>query len=78
MVFNFFFYELLSKSFLIIIPTFLLIDIVVNLNTGYFLKGQVIKNRISIIEKYVKKNFLTDIISVFPFIISILNEVMYL
>lgn len=70
-VFDYSYAYLIPRQFVYILPLILIMDILVNMNTGYFDKGQVVKNRIHIIYFYWKKNFISDIISVIPFIISL-------
>ena len=41
-------------------------DILINLNTGIILKGNVILNRETILRNYLKQYFLKDIISIIP------------
>lgn len=54
--------------------TILIIDVFINMNTGFFDKGQVVKSHFSIIKHYIKKNLITDFISVVPFIFSLYAE----
>ena len=44
-----------------------LADILVRLNTGYYLKGFLITNRVAIVKKYLKASFFLDLISSLPF-----------
>ncbi|EAS03000.2 cation channel family protein (macronuclear) [Tetrahymena thermophila SB210] len=48
-----------------------LADIILNFNTAYFSKGQIIYNRVKIIKNYLKTKFLGDLLVVVPFIISL-------
>ncbi|KAL4480340.1 hypothetical protein ABPG74_020856 [Tetrahymena malaccensis] len=74
MVFQFYFTDLISLNMLISIPTLLIVDIVINLNTGFFFKGQVIKSRIKNLEKYFKKHIFIDTVCVFPFLFTLYGE----
>ncbi|KAL4505999.1 hypothetical protein ABPG72_013760 [Tetrahymena utriculariae] len=74
MVFQFYFTDLISQNMLLSIPTLLIVDIVINLNTGFFFKGQVTKSRIKNLEKYFKKHIFIDAICVFPFIFTLYGE----
>ncbi|KAL4444512.1 hypothetical protein ABPG74_016805 [Tetrahymena malaccensis] len=48
-----------------------LADIILNFNTAYFSKGQIIYNRSKIIKNYLKTKFIGDLLIVVPFIISL-------
>ncbi len=37
------------------------VDIVLNLNTGYYNKGKIIEDRQMILNNYLKKSFLSDL-----------------
>ncbi|EAR93588.2 cation channel family protein (macronuclear) [Tetrahymena thermophila SB210] len=69
-VFDYNYSFIIPGGLIVIIPIILMLDILVNMNTGYFEKGQVVKSRVSIVYFYLKNNSVTDIISVIPFIIS--------
>ncbi|KAL4505995.1 hypothetical protein ABPG72_013756 [Tetrahymena utriculariae] len=69
-VFDYNYSFIIPERLIVVIPIILILDILVNMNTGYFEKGQVVKSRISIVYFYLKNNSVTDIISVLPFIIS--------
>lgn len=45
---------------------FLLIDILVNFNTGYYTKGSLIISRKNIAKHYIKSNFFLDLLSFIP------------
>ncbi len=44
----------------------MLIDIIVNLNTGYYQKGHYINSRIKIVKNYFKNNVYFDVITYLP------------
>ncbi|KAL4480344.1 hypothetical protein ABPG74_020860 [Tetrahymena malaccensis] len=69
-VFDYNYSFIIPSGIIVVIPIILMMDILVNMNTGYFEKGQVVKSRVSIVYFYLKNNSVTDIISVIPFIIS--------
>ena len=46
-----------------------MIDILLNLNTGFYLKGELVENHWEIMQTYVKTRFLIDIIATIPIII---------
>ncbi|KAL4491788.1 hypothetical protein ABPG72_006043 [Tetrahymena utriculariae] len=48
-----------------------LADIILNFNTAYFSKGQIIYSRSKIIKNYLKTKFIGDLLVVVPFIISL-------
>ena len=50
----------------------LVADIVINLNTGIFENGVVITNKFKIRKEYMKFHFWCDIISIYPFVSSII------
>lgn len=54
----------------ILIITFLFCDIVMKFNTAYYEKGRLIKQRNSIIKNYIKNNFINDLLTFIPFLIS--------
>lgn len=66
--------ELLSKTFSFIIPLFFFIDILINMNTGYFDKGQVIKSRIKIISYFFKEKLIKEVVCIIPLFILIFNS----
>ncbi|KAL4505998.1 hypothetical protein ABPG72_013759 [Tetrahymena utriculariae] len=68
--FGFIFSDLISQYYLIAIPTLILLNIFFKINTGYYEKGQVIISRLQIIQKYINKTLLKDIICVFPLIFT--------
>lgn len=49
-------------------PYMLILDMIVNMNTGYYDKGRAVTNSWEIIINYVKNNIVTDMFSVMPFI----------
>lgn len=60
-----------------VLPNVLVMDLLVNMNTGYFSKGQVVKSHLSIIQNYGSHNMVKDIISVLPFIASLYADSAY-
>jgi hypothetical protein len=55
-------------------PIMLLADIFINLNTGFFDKGNSIVSRKEIFKHFFKKNLFYDLICILPFIINIFND----
>ena len=41
----------------------------INFNTGFYLKGELIENHWEILKIYTKKRFITDFLSIFPILI---------
>ena len=41
----------------------------INFNTGFYLKGELIENHWEILKIYTKKRFFTDFLSIFPILI---------
>ncbi|EWS74975.1 cation channel family protein (macronuclear) [Tetrahymena thermophila SB210] len=68
--FDFYFSDMFSYSSLVIIPTLIVFNIFLKINTGYFKKGQVIASRYQIIKKYFKQTFPKDILCVFPLVFT--------
>lgn len=56
----------LHMNFLLFCDFFFIIEFLLNLNTGYFSEGVLVKYRHKIIQKYVKSTFLPDIVACFP------------
>ena len=54
-------------NILIFCDLFFSIEVLCNLNTGYFSEGTLVKYRPKIISKYLKGRFLADILACFPF-----------
>ncbi len=71
--------ELINNSFLIFLcPIILILDILINLNTGFFDKGNSIVSRKEILKNFFKKNLFFDLICILPFIVNIFNyEMVY-
>ena len=63
--------NIINHNILGIMKTLLFLDILINLNTGYFYKGTLIKNRIMIINHYFKYYAIKEFFSVL--IIDIYN-----
>jgi len=57
------FWIVLELEFKTIFAVFFFCDILINLNTGYFNKGFIVKNRKTIIIHYIKGEFITDLLS---------------
>ncbi|KAL4480342.1 hypothetical protein ABPG74_020858 [Tetrahymena malaccensis] len=72
--FDFNFSDMFCLYSLITIPTLILFNIFLKINTGYFKKGQVIVSRYQIIKKYYKQAFATDIICIFPLIFTLFYQ----
>ncbi|EAR93586.2 cation channel family protein (macronuclear) [Tetrahymena thermophila SB210] len=72
--FGFIFSDLISQSYLITIPTLILLNTFFQINTGYYKKGQVIISRFKIIKKYVKKTLIQDFICVFPLTFTLYHQ----
>lgn len=70
-VFDYSYSHLVPTHLIRVLPFVLIMDILINMNTGYFEKGQVVRNRLQIIVFYWKKNNFTGIFSVIHFIISL-------
>jgi hypothetical protein len=61
------------KKYMTIIAIFVLIvNILINFNTGYFDKGVIIYERISIAKNYIRNYFIQDLLSTIPFTIYII------
>ena len=58
-----------NEPVLITIAT-MLFDVVVNLNTGIFVNGKIVKDRIHIIDFYIRSVFLGDFLSLLALIID--------
>ncbi|CAK93850.1 unnamed protein product (macronuclear) [Paramecium tetraurelia] len=78
-VFMFFGYEIISDNlrieniavFLYIMMFFLIFDIFITLNTGYYDKGQMVLDKHSIFVRYVTQEFLFDIIAIVSLILQV-------
>ena len=55
-----------------------LIDILITLNSGFYYKGDLIEDKLKILDNYYKNNFLIDLISLTPFFISIRFDQKYI
>ena len=62
--------ELMMYFFEILILTFLSCDILMKFNTAYYKKGRLIKQKNDIIKNYIKNNFINDLLTFIPFLIS--------
>ena len=51
------------------------IDIIISINTAFFFKGVIVFEKLFILENYLKKYFLLDLISVIPFYVNLIFEV---
>ena len=54
-------------SFLLFSDCFFMIEMILNLNTGYFSDGILVKYRKDIIKKYLKSFLIIDFLACFPF-----------
>ena len=64
--------ELMNSSTLpFICPLILILDNIINLNTGFFDKGNCIVSRKEIVKNFFKKNFFYDLLCILPFIVNI-------
>ncbi len=61
------FTELVGNNFTIVIPFILLLDIFINLNTGFFNKGRLITNRKIIFFNYLRKYCILDLVNLIYF-----------
>ena len=65
-VFDVTFDELISTNLSNLAPISFILDTIINLNTGYYEKGIAVQNHWQIFRNYIKHNFITDIVAVFP------------
>ncbi|EGR27295.1 hypothetical protein IMG5_198870 [Ichthyophthirius multifiliis] len=56
----------------------LLLYVFIKCNTGFYIKGQLVMDKSRILQNYYKQYFLTDIIVLIPFIISLYQQTPYL
>ena len=61
--------DIISPGFDSLTPVIFILDIIINLCTGYYDRGLVILGKIKILKHYLLEHFLTDFIAVMPFII---------
>ena len=57
---------------------FYILDIIINLNCGYYLRGIIIKDRKKILINYFKNSFLNDILGLIPLLIDSSNIFQFL
>jgi hypothetical protein len=69
LVFGLTFTHLSSNLLSFLAPWMMIFDILINMNTGYYDKGNPVTNRGSIIMQYLKHHSITDMACVVPFII---------
>jgi len=62
------FTKLINKTIAEAVPYYLILDMIINMNTGYYDKGRAVTNSWNIITNYLKNNMITDMFSVLPFI----------
>jgi len=67
-IFEFSYLSILSREIIYIMAYILVLDIIINLNTGFFKKGQVVKNHYDIFINYCAHNIFTDMFAVAPFV----------
>lgn len=60
---------LISNEIANIAPIIFIVDIIINLNTGYYDKGIAIVDKWKIVKNYIEHNLITDIVAVLPNII---------
>lgn len=73
-IYNIPFKNLMFDEAIILIPFLLIIDILVNMSTGYFEKGELISNRLRILINYCKYALFYDCLEVMPVIFHMFLE----
>ncbi|KAL4480549.1 hypothetical protein ABPG72_022304 [Tetrahymena utriculariae] len=63
--------QIVEKTLLYVCLVLIVIDTIVSINTGYFSKGQIVTNRFTILQFYLKNQLVIDIISIVPFFFTI-------
>ena len=74
-IYNFSYNNLIdSKFFVCFCPISWILDSIINSNTGFFAKGDFVKDRKIIFAHYLRNCLLEDLISVLPIIIYIFSN----
>ncbi|EAR84197.2 cyclic nucleotide-binding domain protein (macronuclear) [Tetrahymena thermophila SB210] len=63
--------QIVEQTLLYVCLVLIVVDTIVSINTGYFSKGQIVTNRFTILQFYLKNQLFVDIISIVPFFFTI-------
>ncbi|KAL4438146.1 hypothetical protein ABPG74_016925 [Tetrahymena malaccensis] len=63
--------QIVEKTLLYVCLVLIVVDTLVSINTGYFSKGQIVTNRFTILQFYLKNQLIIDVISIVPFFFTI-------
>ncbi len=69
-IFNISFSNLIGQEFCIIFPLLLIMELLLNLTTGYFEKGQLITDRTLIINNWGRNMMIFDLLAILPVVIK--------